>query len=163
MESKRITNRIQHSIFQLYYYLFYDYNTSKLKAFILVLLDIFQLFSININERVKNIFINLQNSYFWNDDSKIFRYFINFIINLNTNPYNSSHYKFYLVTLYATYVFVFVGIFLFLKLLRDAYNNKIIKKSKLQLSLLRRFLIFNIYIFYYPVLRKKQLYKFLQK
>ena len=59
MESKNLTKRIQLSVFQLYYYLFYDYNTSKLKAFILVLLDIFQLFSININERVKNIFINL--------------------------------------------------------------------------------------------------------
>ena len=79
---------------------------------------------------------------------------------MNTNPYNSSHYKFFLVTLYTTYIFVFVGIFLFLKLLRDAYKNKIIKKCKLQLSLLRSFLIFNIYIFYYPVLRKKQLYKF---
>ena len=57
MESKSITKRIQLSIFQLYYYLFYDYNTSKLKAFILVLLDIFQLFSINLNERVIIIFI----------------------------------------------------------------------------------------------------------
>ena len=57
MESKNLTKRIQLSVFQLYYYLFYDYNTSKLKAFILVLLDIFQLFSINLNERVIIIFI----------------------------------------------------------------------------------------------------------
>ena len=54
MENKDFIQKTQLSIFQLYYYLFYDYNTSKLKAFILVLLDIFQLFSININERVKN-------------------------------------------------------------------------------------------------------------
>ena len=59
MENKDFIQKFQLSVFQLYYYLFYDYNTSKLKAFILVLLDIFQLFSININERVKNIFINL--------------------------------------------------------------------------------------------------------
>ena len=58
MESKNLTKRIQLSVFQLYYYLFYDYNTSKLKAFILVLLDIFQLFSINLNERVIIIFIS---------------------------------------------------------------------------------------------------------
>ena len=57
MESKNLTKRIQLSVFQLYYYLFYDYNTSKIKAFILVLLDIFQLFSINLNERVIIIFI----------------------------------------------------------------------------------------------------------
>ena len=54
MENKDFIQKFQLSVFQLYYYLFYDYNTSKLKAFILVLLDIFQLFSININERVKN-------------------------------------------------------------------------------------------------------------
>ena len=59
MENKDFIQKFQLSVFQLYYYLFYDYNTSKIKAFILVLLDIFQLFSININERVKNIFINL--------------------------------------------------------------------------------------------------------
>ena len=59
MENKDFIQKTQLSIFQLYYYLFYDYNTSKLKAFILVLLDIFQLFSININERVKIIYINL--------------------------------------------------------------------------------------------------------
>ena len=59
MENKDFFQKTQLSIFKLYYYLFYNYNTSKLKAFILVLLDIFQLFSININERVKIIYINL--------------------------------------------------------------------------------------------------------
>ena len=57
MENKDFIQKFQLSVFQLYYYLFYDYNTSKIKAFILVLLDIFQLFSINLNERVIIIFI----------------------------------------------------------------------------------------------------------
>ena len=57
MENKDFIQKAHLSIFQLYYYLFYDYNTTKLIGFILVLLYIFQLFS--INERVKIIFINL--------------------------------------------------------------------------------------------------------
>jgi len=57
MENKDFFQRLQLSIFNLYYYIFYDYNTSNIKAMILALLDLFQLFSININERVKiNLF-----------------------------------------------------------------------------------------------------------
>ena len=155
MESKEFYKKLKISIFHLYYYLFYNYNPSKISTFLLSLMDIFQLFSINLNERVKFVFIILQNSIFWKDNSKLFNYFIKFIINLNTNPYNSNHYRFFLVTLYCTYAFVFIGIFLFLKLLRDVYKRRLIKEFKVQLSILRYFLLYNIYIFYYPILRKK--------
>ena len=91
---------------------------------------------------------------FWNDSSLLFKYFIDFIMCLNSNAYNSYNYKFYLVTLYCTYTFVFFGFSLFLKLLFDSYSKKIIKHFKYQLLFLRKFLIYNIYIFYYPILRK---------
>ena len=73
---------------------------------------------------------------------------------LNANTYNSLNYKFFLVTLYCNYTFVFFGFCLFLKLLLDSYSKKIIRHYKYQLILLRKFLILNIYIFYYPILRK---------
>ena len=107
MESKEFHKKIKISIFHLYYYLFYNYNPSKVSSFLLALMDIFQLFSINLNERVK---------------------------------------------------FVFIGIFLFLKLLRDVYKRRLIKEFKVQLSILRYFLLYNIYIFYYPILRKKYIF-----
>ena len=53
MESKEFYKKLQDSIYHLYYYIFYNYNPSKISAFLLSLMDIFQLFSINLNERVK--------------------------------------------------------------------------------------------------------------
>ena len=57
MESKEFHKKIKISIFRLYYYIFYNYNPSKISTFLLSLMDIFQLFSINLNERVKFVFI----------------------------------------------------------------------------------------------------------
>ena len=57
MESKEFYKKLKISIFHLYYYLFYNYNPSKVSSFLLALMDIFQLFSINLNERVKFVFI----------------------------------------------------------------------------------------------------------
>ena len=76
------------------------------------------------------------------------------MICLNSNTYNSFNYKFFLISLYCTYAFVFFGFGLFLKLLIDLYSKKIIKHYKYQLIFLRKFLIYNIYFFYYPILRK---------
>ena len=56
MESNEYLKKVKYAIFHLYYYLFYNYNINKIKSFIFALIDIFQLFSMNINERVKNIF-----------------------------------------------------------------------------------------------------------
>jgi hypothetical protein len=52
MEYKEFIKQLQKSIFHLYYYLFYNHNPSQLSEFLLCLLDIIQLFSINLNERV---------------------------------------------------------------------------------------------------------------
>jgi hypothetical protein len=57
MEYKEFIKQLQKSIFHLYYYLFYNHNPSQLSEFLLCLLDIIQLFSINLNERVIIIFI----------------------------------------------------------------------------------------------------------
>ena len=57
MESKEFYKKLQDSIYHLYYYIFYNYNPSKISTFLLSLMDIFQLFSINLNERVKFVFI----------------------------------------------------------------------------------------------------------
>ena len=56
MESKEFYKKLKISIFHLYYYLFYNYNPSKVSSFLFALMDIFQLFSINLNERVNLIF-----------------------------------------------------------------------------------------------------------
>ena len=56
MESKEFYKKLQDSIYHLYYYIFYNYNPSKISTFLLSLMDIFQLFSINLNERVNLIF-----------------------------------------------------------------------------------------------------------
>jgi hypothetical protein len=71
MESKEFYKKLQISIFHLYYYLFYNYNPSKVSSFLFALMDIFQLFSINLNERVKFVFIIFLEFYFLERQFKI--------------------------------------------------------------------------------------------
>jgi hypothetical protein len=71
MESKEFYKKLKISIFHLYYYLFYNYNPSKVSSFLFALMDIFQLFSINLNERVKFVFIIFLEFYFLERQFKI--------------------------------------------------------------------------------------------
>ena len=57
MESKYFFKKIKLATFHLYYNLFYNYNRSRICSFIYALMNFFQLFSINLNERVKFIFL----------------------------------------------------------------------------------------------------------
>ncbi len=52
MEKKCFLERIKLATFHLYYNLFYNYNRSKICSFIFAIINFFQLFSINLNERV---------------------------------------------------------------------------------------------------------------
>ena len=78
MESKEFYKKLKISIFHLYYYLFYNYNPSKVSSFLLALMDIFQLFSINLNERVKFVFIIYRILFF----GKIIQKYLIILLNL---------------------------------------------------------------------------------
>ena len=57
MEKKCFLERIKLATFHLYYNLFYNYNRSKLCSFIYAIINFSQLFSINLNERVKFMYL----------------------------------------------------------------------------------------------------------
>ncbi len=57
MEQKCYLKRVKLATFHLYYNLFYNYNRSKLCSFIYAIINFSQLFSINLNERVKFMYL----------------------------------------------------------------------------------------------------------
>ena len=57
MEQKCFLKRVKFATFHLYYNLFYNYNRSKICSFIYAIINFSQLFSINLNERVKFMFL----------------------------------------------------------------------------------------------------------
>ncbi len=56
MKRKSSLTKIKKSNFQIFYYLFYDYNKGKIVSIIYDLINFFQLLSMNLNLKVNYIF-----------------------------------------------------------------------------------------------------------
>jgi hypothetical protein len=56
MKKKSYIKNIKKSNFQIFYYLFYDYNKGKIVSIIYDLINFFQLLSMNLNLKVNYIF-----------------------------------------------------------------------------------------------------------
>ena len=70
-----------------------------------------------------------------------------------------NEYYLFRIFLICTYFFVLKGIIVYIILLRDSFKKVTIKTNKIKLFILRNFIEKNIFIFYFMILGKHNLYK----
>ena len=100
--------------------------------------------------------------YYWGNDSKIFLKLINLFNYINITNYFINEYYLFRIFLINTYIFVLAGIIVYIILLRDSFKKVTIKKSKIKLLILRNFIEKNIFIFYFMILGKHNLYNIIR-
>ena len=100
--------------------------------------------------------------YYWGNDSKIFLKLINLFNYINITNYFINEYYLFRIFLICTYFFVLAGIIVYIILLKDSFKKVTIKKSKIKLLILRNFIEKNIFIFYFMILGKHNLYNIIR-
>ncbi len=99
--------------------------------------------------------------YYWGNNSAIFLKIINLFDYINITNYFINEYYLFRIFLICTYFFVLAGIIVYIILLKDSFKKVTIKKSKIKLFILRNFIEKNIFIFYFMILGKHNLYNIL--